>query len=397
MAPVELKILTQGKDELSVGKIKAFIDSCSSPKLVLVHSSLKSDPQCVCFFEDLVNGLEVPFVGMKTSGSFTPEGYVRDGVVVGVLSGDFSVEVFHQKLDYEDLDGVVDAISPKLRGKRLCLVQSGNQYSKNIVLDEILRRVNYLNPGTQIVGGVSAPDPIVACKEGVFDNATVFAVFDDIEPEYRMYTSYSIDEDSKEYTVTGRDGHYIKEFNNENAATVFSSIYHVRPYFWNMLTKLVSKPGLAEFFSILAKTNRGMYNVIIEGGLHPPAEKIEEGLVEPLYVLNIDEEASRLTICRHIREGTILKKSRSSKEEILGIYDKIKEDFRDSNALLFYKCGMLPALYDLEHEKVQEKLQELQTPFILSYSWGEIGAKTPFKDKETHTLHAGTIQTLAFN
>ncbi|MFH1834587.1 MAG: FIST N-terminal domain-containing protein [Methanobacteriota archaeon] len=393
---MELNVLVQSVGNLSVGAINDFIFSSDSPRLVLVYSCIKSDAQCIGFFEELVNGLNLPFVGTRSTGVFTPKGFVKDGVVVGVLCGDFKVDVFRQSLGFDDMDNVVDTLSPKINGKKLCLVHSANQYPVNIVLDELLRRLNSRSPDTQFVGGVSAPNPMIASREGIFNNMVVFTILEGLSPEYGMYTGYTLDDDSDEYAVTKSDNRSIREINGENAAKFFSGMYHVRPYFWNMVTSLTSKSGLAELFSGLAKANKNMFNIIIRGSLNPPALKLRDGTVDPLYVLTIDEAESRLNICHYMREGSILKKSSSSEEELLKVYDKLCRDFKDAKSLLIFKCAMLPILYDLRHDKVSGKLRKLKMPLLLVYAWGEIGAPTPFNEKKDYALHAGSLQALGF-
>jgi hypothetical protein len=101
---MDMRLLVQKRGELNASKAVEFIDGCREGKVALVHASLKDEVSLLDFFQYLVDNLKTPFAGVRVSGSATPEGYVEDAVAIAVLCGDFEAKIFHEKIDYKDLE-----------------------------------------------------------------------------------------------------------------------------------------------------------------------------------------------------------------------------------------------------------------------------------------------------
>lgn len=392
---VELRVLVQGKDGLDVDRINEFVSNCDFPRLVLLYSSLESEALCVGFFEKCIQGLDIPFIGVRTPGCFTREGYHEDSVVIGVLCGEFEVKVVHECIDFTKLVNVADKLIPQLDGFNLAIVHSANMYEQLVFVDGILRRVNAAHPGLQIVGGCSSPNPIVACNGGMFNDHLVIALIRGVGFEHRMFSGFSLKEDCMKYKVTRSEEYYVNEINGRNAADFVSGLYHVQPYFFNMLSGLTTRSNISRLYVELSKANPLIEKAISGGIGKPPCQDIRKNIIDVYLPVKLYEKESRFLTTSHISKGSVLQETETSSEKQVGVYEQVLESFKEKNILVF-PCGALPTLFGCSNNKVVDKLKNMKKEFIVAYMWGEYGTIMPYKSIEENVIHGGSVQVLGF-
>ena len=47
-------------------------------------------------------------------------------------------------------------------------------------------------------------------------------------------------------------------------------------------------------------------------------------------------------------------------------------------------------------DEIEKRARNWKKPILLSYAYGEIGAYTPYQDKNVNVCHGGIIQSLGF-
>jgi len=384
------KVLVLGKDELSVGRVDDFVSSLESPRLVLLFSSLRDDFFCVSFFEECVRGLGVPFIGTRVFGSFVRDGFVDDGVVVVVFSGDFSVGVFDVRLDFNDLGGVVSSMVPQVEGQDLCVVYSSILARELVYLNTVLEGLSVANPSLQFCGGNSSPSPIVATNKGLFEGHIAYAVFEGLDFDFWWGTGFEFERDSKEYVVSSTDGLYVKELNGKDAVEEFTKIQHLQPYFLNMLSSLVSKMEANKLLETLSNASEVLYRGVIKFCIRGLGWD-DGGVIEPFGVLHIDDKGL-LTVSK-VFEGAVVKRINTSKEMQLALYDELKSRMRKPNALLINSCIFRFMYLEYDKERIHERLKTLGCDFVENYMHGEIGNYTPNSPEKSLT-HGATTNAL---
>ena len=90
------------------------------------------------YLKELIEAVDVPLIGVGTSGSYTREtDYIEDAMVFGVLCGDLKAKVFQERVEYENIEETTEKIIQKVDGWDLAIVYSGNSYFKNPYIDSI--------------------------------------------------------------------------------------------------------------------------------------------------------------------------------------------------------------------------------------------------------------------
>ncbi|MFB6089372.1 MAG: FIST N-terminal domain-containing protein [Candidatus Aenigmatarchaeota archaeon] len=397
---MEMKVHVQTKEELDATKIIEFIDGCKDGKIAIVHSSVKDENDFRNFFEYLVENLKLPFVGMRVSGTITPEeGYIEDAVAVAVLCGDFEVDVFSEEIDFDDPQKTVDKTIPKLEGKDLCIVYSANYCRQDIFLDFILRRVQDKYPEMQILGGVSAPEPVVVTSEGISEKDIVCIGISGLEYDFELYSGFEFDPKSDDvFTVTKSDDFYIREINGKIASEEYSKIQHVRPYMLNMITKyILSKSDISKAADSLYKMGDMIPSAMPKVVTNLLGDELENGQVEAIAVLEMGEDRDDYVVFPSYKpEGKVLKRTMSFKEDHLNVYDKACERYRDSKAMLMVACSIIQFYIDFDFGSVAKRLKKLKCPYMVSFTFGEFGATLPYKGLEQNVVNGVTVKVVGF-
>jgi len=393
-----MQLLVQKKDKLDAEKAIKFIEKCKNAKLAIVHSSARDEVVFLNFFQSLVEKLKTPFAGMRVSGTATPEGYVEDAVAIAVLCGDFDVKVFHEKINFNEPSETVKEITPKLKGWKLCLIHSANTYKQNVIMDFILRRVQSTYPDLQIWGGLSSPPPLVATNDGIHSDCVLCTTLNGLETDFDVDTGFKFSGASEEFTITKCDEFHVLEINGKNVVEEYSKIQHMRPYFLNMLMKyLLTKSDLAKIAKSLFKASAIIRESGLRVGMKLLGTIIEEGVIEPFIALELgDEKESYLLTQSYKPEDTILKRTKTSKEDQLAVYDNLYKKFSKPNSMLMVSCAATQYWIDFDYKALEEKLEKFKCPFLLSYVFGEFGATLPYKGMEQNVVHGGTVKALAF-
>lgn len=304
VSPV-LNVIVQSKADLSVGAVNDFIASCVNPKLVLVYSSLKSDVSCIGFFEECVKGIKLPFVGVRTAGFFTLNGFHEDSVVFGVLCGDFDVKLVCERIDYGDLDRVAENIIPQIGAFNLSITHSANMHEQCVFLDAVLRRVNAACPNLQVVGGVSSPNPFVVCNEGIYSEHIVIALISGFDFVHRMFSGFIPKVGGSKHVVTRSDEYYVNEIDGTNAAEFISGKFKIRPYFLNLLSGLTTKSSISQLFVDLSKASPVFEKAILHGLAKPLGRIINKDLLEVYLPVKLFEKESRFLTTSHVPEKLV--------------------------------------------------------------------------------------------
>ncbi len=397
---MELKTLVQGKDELDVDEVNEFIESCSDTRLVLVHCSVRDEKTSERYFKELINEVDTPFLGVKVDGTATQEGFVQDAFVYGVLSGDFEVEVFTEEINYDNLDETAENIAGRLQGWELCITYSANYLTDCMKLDYILRRVQEKNPKTQIAGGVSAPKPIVTTKQGISEEAIVYALIKGIETEFYMDSGFQLDENSDlEFQITKADELHIYEINNKPAVDEYCRIQHIRPYMLNKIMALTKKQNAMDMLKKILDINEVLYEACLRTGTLLLGAETRDKLVEPLFVFEVNKnntQKSHIIIQTYKPKGTILKRGNTTKNKQLKVYDRLRKKHKKPKALIINSCVIRELWMNFDFKALEEKTKKILCPFMTSFLYGEYGTQIPYKRRETNLLNGGTIKALVF-
>ncbi len=397
MSGVELDILVQGSDEVNVEEVKEFIEFCDNAKLVLVHSSLKEDVVNLGFFQEFIEEIKTPLLGVGVSGSYTPQsGYVEDAVAFGVLSGDFEAEVFQERINYDDIEETAGKIKPKLKGGNTTIVHSSNSYYHLNYVDMILRRLQNEYPKLQIIGGNSAPEPFITTKKGVFEDHIGFAILKNVDNRFFLDSGGRFQKDTWEFEVTRSDERHIYELNRENAVTEYCKLQHFRPYFVNMLTRMVLRRDLAKILKKLSETNKDMYEVVMKATIKTLGARLKKEATEPLFPLNLDEEKSSFLNQNYKPRGTKLNPVTNEYDDTIQVYENLAKEHPGRRNMLVFECGYRPFWLNFDYQAVEKEYEKLDCNYLASYYWGEYGNYIPTPKENQNIVHAGTIKALIF-
>lgn len=394
MASAGLEVLVQGKDELDVQRIIEFIEGCMDPELVLVYSSLRDDFLCLDVFRQLVESVEAPFLGARVVASATRDGYLEDGVVVGVLSGDFNAKAGKISVDYDNLDGTVEGLVKAAGDSKLVLAYSANLLPQDVFTDYIMRHTQSRLPDTQFIGGVTAPEPMIACNEGVFKEGLVYATVSGLEFDFSLDSGFTFKEDDdREYVVTKADEFYIYELDGEDAVEKYSKLQHMQPYMVNMLASTFTKIDMAQLLDKLANTSETLYEGVLKGVAKVLGKRMQKNMVEIVPSLKLSD--NKFLSHNYTPEGTRLKWIDNKPENHLAVYDRILEKHPKASAYLISSCFMQLYWSNFRTQEIQDRLSKLKAPYIVNFLCGEIGTTTPYKNPKENVLNGGTTKTLA--
>ena len=163
-----------------------------------------------------------------------------------------------------------------------------------------------------------------------------------------------------------------------------------------MVLSLFTKANAAKIAKSLFKAS----SILMEGGVRVGVtvlgSEIDEKTVEMLAVLELNEDDKYLLAPSYKSKGTILKRTETSKEEQLNLYERIYKKFQNDNALLIISCIATQYWIDFDFKALEEKLEKFKCPFLLSYVFGEFGATLPYKGMEQNVVHGGTVKALIF-
>ena len=391
---MRMEILVQKRDELNAGKAIEFIENCEKAKLAIVHSSVKDEIVSLDFFDTLVRRLKSPFVGMKVSGTVTNQGYSEDSVAVAVLCGDFSMSVFHKKIDYEKPASTAELVIPKLKGSKLCLVYSANPLKRVVFVDSVLRKIQNANQDLQIFGGLSAYPPVIVTNDGIFEDSIVFVAMNGLSFDFQVGSGFRFTESDKKVVVTKSDDCNIYEINGRNASEEYSKIQHIRPYFQNMLAGLLVRSDVSELLKKLSKSSSIMYDSVVKTCIKGLGYKITEDVIAPFAVLQMEKDYLRTT--GYISSGTILKEVNAPLEEQLEVYDRIHEKFPDAESMLVHPCVIRKFWSNFDYDGLEKRVNGFKFPVLVSYTHGEFGTYLPYEGLEHSVAHGGLVKALIF-
>jgi len=395
---MDMRLLVQTRDKLDAAKAVKFIDSCKDAKLALIHASLHDEVALLDVFQDLLDNLRTPFIGTRVSGSATPDGYFEDAVAIAVLCGDFDVNVFHEKINFQNPEETANKITPQLGDADLCLVHSANHYKQNVIMDGILRRVQNAHPKIQVIGGASAPPTIVAVKDGIYGDHIAVAAIKGLNYEFKGYSTCKIDEASKEeFIITKADEYHIYEINNRDAVEEYSRIQHMRPYFLNMITNYVlTRSDILKVVQGLAGTGGTLREGLLKLGINLLGRKNKDGFVETAMILELNEEGRRYAGAQnYIPAGTKFRRAKHSVEEANRSLDQIAEYSKDQKTMLIMVCAAIYWIY-LDLDDLKNRISKIHSNFLLSFVFGEYGAIPPYKGLDQNVVHGAMLKTLAF-
>jgi hypothetical protein len=381
---------------VDAGKVAKFLQDCKEAKLMLIHSSLKDDTLTRNFFLDLLKKIKVPFVGTKVSASATNEGYFEDAIAVAVLCGDFEVKVFTEKLDYEDVEGMVERIAPKLDDATLCLIHSSNYYQQNAYVDAILRRIQGRQPKMQIWGITSKPQPLIATKAGTQENFISFAAIKGLDYAFHLDSGFQFDEKrDSNYEITQADEYHIYEIKGRDAVDEYSRIQHMRPYLLNTILNLTSRPDAVQLLEVISKLNTVLYESVIKTTINPLGTDLNGKAAEILLALHLEEKGRRSILTHAYKpQGTILRHLSTTPENQLAVYDRIQENSGKEKAMLVSSCAMCPLLFNFDTKALEKKLKTIKYPILVSYVFGEYGTNLPYKDGKQNLVHGSVVTAI---
>lgn len=391
-----IDLLVQKKQETDPSKLILFIKNCKNPKLTIIHSSQRNDKELKEYFEYLVKNLKTPFIGVRVTGTITPkEGYQEEAIAATILSGDIEVKVGREKIDYENPSKTAEAINKEIKNPNLCFFYASNYIKELSTIDAILRRIQKENPDTQIFGGTASPKPVTATNKGISEGEIVYATINNINCSFNMYSGFEIDkENPKEFTITKSDEYCIYEINNKNALEEYTRIQHTQPYFLNMLANLLSNPDMAILSKKLAEINPTLYGGIIKFCVEIFGTETEDNTIDPMAIFEISENKKGIITSCYRPTNTTPKKLSYTKQTQLQVYEKIIKDQQNTEFQYINPCAYTAYWFDFDYNQIHKTLQKTKTPYILMFTCGEYGTKTPYKNTTQNIVHGCNITTL---
>jgi len=391
---MDMRLLVQKRDELDAAAAIKFIEGCKDAKLVLVHASLKDDLELVDYITQFIEKTKIPFAGTRVSGFMTLAGHISEGIAITVLSGDFTAEIITEKLNFQEPAETINKILPKIKTPDLCIVYSANFVQKTRYIDHILRALQQKTPKTQFYGCVSAPSPMVFTKDGISDDSIVIIPIANATVRFSIDAGFKLAKGGDEIVITKSDEFRVYEINGKNAVDEYCKIQHMQPYFLNMLAKILTKSDAAQVAWGLAKASTTLYEGILKFALKGFAGKIDDETAEPFAVFELDTERGCIITSNYRPEGTKFVRGEITKETQLAAYDKIREKLKDSDYLLINSCVYTQIYFDFDFKALHKKLKQYKQPYLLSFTFGEIGAFVPYTDNKKNLTHGAVIVSL---
>lgn len=389
---MELKTLFLGKGELDVSRINEFISSMTSARVVLFFSSIKEEDASSAFFDSCSRNLDLPFLGVGTVGTITRDGYKGEGVVVGVLSGEFNAEVFSIEVDYDGPYKTAKTVSEKLGSTESCMVFHSCPITHCLFVNEALAKIHEEYPQLILWGGMSAGEYGIATKEGRFSNHLGFITFSGVEVDFSMGTGFTLDEQGPTYTVGKRDIQRIYGIEGQNASQRYCQIQHMQSWMINRFLGLVSRNDVIGLMKMMSSLNKTLYEGFMRAFVKLLGFKLEDGTVTPMAVSYVGEDCIHPII--YVREGTKLYMTKSKAQDQLDVYDKLKKELGGDGPVLVSSCMMRQFYINFEFDKVKEKMDGFGKPYIVAYFPGEIGVYPGMKSKNIY--HNCTVQAIGF-
>ena len=354
-------------------------------KLAIIYTCLKDDNKSKEFFNYLIKNLPTPFIGVKVSGLITPkEGYTEDSIGITTLSGDFETKIITEEIDLQNPVNTANKLIQELEPEGTCLTYTATYLWQLSTIDAILRRIQTKNPNLKIFGGGSAPNPIISTNKGTYENHIACAYIKKLNCELDIYSGFKFDPDRNEtITITKSDELKIYEINGKNAGDEYSRVQRMRPYFFNMLAKMLVRPDLPKVCKVLAKTSPSLYEGILKFSVDLFGYEIEKGLVEPMTVYKINETDDSLAVGSYRPKGSTLRRVAVTKENQIALYDEITEKYGKTNLTILNSCAFNAFWMDFNFKAVEEKLKKMKNPYMIGFFFGEY--KTPNKKGQTDT------------
>jgi len=277
------------------------------------------------------------------------------------------------------------------------LVYSANYYNQNVLLDAILRRVQSACPKLQLFGGVSAPLPLMATKDGILEDSITCVSINGVDFDFEIDSGFKFDESrDDEFIITKADEYHIYEINGKDAVGEYSKIQCMRPYFINMLTTLLPRPNTARLMRLVSKLNRVLYEGVLGMCTDTIGSNLDGKVAEFLFAMELDEKKNRMIVQSYKPKGTVLKRIVTSPKEQLAVYDRLYDKFPEAKAMIISSCHCRLFWFDFDFEALEKKLKRFKCPFMVSYVYGGFGTSIPLKGIEQNVVHVGTIKALIF-
>jgi len=387
---MDIKLDYLSLESFDKDNILSFISSLHSPKFVLVFNCLSDSFSCLEAFQECVDGLDVPFLACRCSGCITPVSVVEDGLVFVGVSGDFEVDTFDVGFDFEDLDGVSEAVLEYLGDSGTLMVFSPTRVTDAPKLNYVLDKVHAEKPGVLLWGGVSVDPHIVASNNGVFEDRLVCAYIKDADFSLNMDTGFSLDKSGKPLEVTKSDMFFISEMNGKNAEDEYCSTIHVKPYLINSVTKLVTRFDAPRTFNKMSKLSKTMYEAILKSTVKLYGYTEKNGITESVGITGARD--GKIISAINVPQGTKIYPTISDKETHLAALDRIADKHEDSEALLIASCLLRQFYINFDFEEAKRRLDALGKPYVLAYMGGEVGVGA---NEELESIHHNcSIQVL---
>jgi len=388
---MDLDVLVLRGADVKVSKINDFVGKVKGSKFVLLFCSLFDEFLSASFFNSCVEELNCPFVGVRTAGCVTPEGYVSEGVVAGVVHGDFDVSVFSEAVDFEDLEGTVKRCNSKITECELCMVFSSSHIRRSLHLNKLLLDIHDRFPDMQIWGGNSVAPSALVTKDGIFEDHIAFVCLSKAKTDHKMETGFTLDEKREKYVVTKSDMYKIYELDGENASEKYSKIQHMRPWLLNNVANLVTRHDISKLGKSMSLMNKTLYDGFMKSAVKLLGFRLSNEVVTAVGISYMDKD--HILPGTFVPEGTKLFFTESSEESQLAVYDRLSE-FKDNKFNLVASCLLRQYYINFQFEKVGEKMAKLGSPFIVAYLAGEISVKP--RQKTKNIFHQCGIQVLGF-
>jgi hypothetical protein len=158
-----------------------------------------------------------------------------------------------------------------------------------------------------------------------------------------------------------------------------------------MLARLVVKPNMIRNVRMMSNFSKTMSTGIVKTMLKLLGFETRGG-VEPLCVGDLCNGS--LITTAYKPKGTVLRWTETDKESQINAYDPLIDEMGGLSGFLITACALRPYWFDVEYEKVHEKLEGLKAPFVVSYMFTEIGNYVPAESQDENLVHAGTVQVL---
>ncbi len=386
----ELKVLVLPKSKAKIKNVNDYVSNLENPQIMLVFSSLHDEIISANFFSSLIEESSLPFMGVRSSGVISSEGFSEDSVAVAVLCGDISYKLVVEKLDYDNIQETTQAVLRRLSGGDACIVLSASNIRKCLKVNDVLRETHHAFPKMVLWGGASVSPHVVVTREGIFEDTIAFLEINGVTADFHMGAGFTFKEGSKEYKITRCDSNHVYEIDGEKAPEEYSRLQHMRPYMLNTISNIVTRHDVTKTYEKLSHVNKNMSESILRTIAKFLGVKHPNGVIEAWSINYIDDDFLQPSV--YLPEGTPLKWVESTPHSQQAVYDLVVERFQASKGVLVSSCLLRQFYINFEYDKVWEKIAQLSRPFLIIYLAGEIGA---YPGEETDAIHHScSIQVL---